>query len=315
MSQPFTPPLFKPDEVDNWKKYLEDEGFVVISDILQPNQYITGLELFKKDMSIVSPRFDFNNSNTWNINTCPIMFGKGMGIFNGFGQSDFMWHIRTNSTVQSIFKSVYSTNDLVTSFDGFSMFVSKSQKSKSWLHIDQNPANQMYSVQSAYNYYPVKDYRDAGFVLVPKSHKTYKPSVSGNKDWFVCPDQPLADSRKLIIPANCLVLWNSKTIHANEGMRKPEVEFNRLTCYVSFQPKHLRPQSIYEKRLTAYKNGSATSHYANKCELKRYPFGFKTRYESRGFKQIEPKLNHSLEHEETNFNIASAIPSERLILF
>ena len=159
MSQPFTPPLFKPDEVENWKKYLEDEGFVVISDILQPDQYNTGLELFKKDMSIVSPRFDFSNSDTWNINTCPLMFGKGMAVFNGFGQSDFMWHIRTNSTVQSIFKNVYSTNDLVTSFDGFSMFVSKSQKSKSWLHIDQNPANQMYSVQSAYNYYPVKDSR------------------------------------------------------------------------------------------------------------------------------------------------------------
>ena len=133
---------------------------------------------------------------------------------------------------------------------------------------------------------------------------------------MVCPDQPLADSRKLIIPANCLVLWNSKTIHANEGMMKPEVEFNRLTCYVAFQPKHSRPQSIYNKRLIAYKNGCATSHYANRCELKRYPFGFKTRYESRGFKQIEPKLNHSIEQDETNLDIiASAIPSERLILF
>jgi len=315
MSQPFQPTIFEPTQIDELKKHLADEGYVVIQNVLTPEQQAKGLDLFKEDMTIVSPIFDFDNSATWSIDTCPLMFGKGMAVFNGFGQSNFMWYLRTNPTIQSIFRYIYSTDDLVSSLDGFSMFVSKAQKSKPWLHIDQNSTNLMYSIQGAYNYFPVKDSRDAGFVLVPKSHKTYKPTVKKNADWFVCPEQPIADSIKLIIPKNCLVLWNSRTIHANEGMTKPGVELNRLTCYVTFQPKHLRPQSIYKKRISAYINGSATSHYANRCELKRYPFGFKTRYESRGFKTIKSNLNYALDSDETDVDtISNAIPHERLAL-
>ena len=315
MSRPVNPHIFKPDQTSEWEKHLEDEGYVVINDILSNVELLAGLNLFKQDIATVSPRFNFDDKTTWGIDTCPLMFGKGMAVFNGFGQSDFMWHLRTNTKIQSIFKTIYSTDELVSSLDGFSMFISKSQKSKSWLHIDQNPANSIYSIQGAYNYFPVKDHSDAGFVLVPKSHKTYKPTVPGNKDWFVCPEQPISESRKLIIPENCLVLWNSKTIHANEGMTKPGVELNRLTCYVTYQPKHLRKESIFKKRVMAYINGCATSHWANKCELKRYPFGFKTRYESRGFNKIEPKLNYEVSGNESDFSILSnAIPTERLAL-
>lgn len=315
MSQSLTPTLFKPEEIDSWKKYLEEHGYVVIKNVLSSEEREYGLSLFKQDLATVSSRFDFDDTTTWSIDTCPLMFGKGMAVFNGFGQSDFMWHLRTNTKIQSIFKTIYSTDELVSSLDGFSMFITKAQKSKPWLHIDQNPANSIYSIQGAYNYFPVKDHSDAGFVLVPKSHKTYKPTVPGNKDWFVCPEQPIFESRKLIIPENCLVLWNSKTIHANEGMSKNSVELNRLTCYVTYQPKHLRKESIYKKRVMAYINGCATSHFANKCELKRYPFGFKTRYESRGFNKIEPKLNFELANNESDFNkLSDAIPTERLAL-
>ena len=314
MSQPFTPTLFDISDQENWMEYLEKEGYVVIKNVLSSEEREQGLSLFKKDMATVSPRFDFDDSSTWSIETCPLMFGKGMAVFNGFGQSDFMWHLRLNPKIQNIFKQIYSTNDLVTSLDGFSMFISKAQKSKPWLHIDQNPKNDMYSIQGAYNYFPVNEKTDAGFVLVPGSHKNYKPEVKGKADWHVCNPQPISESRKLIIPENCMVLWNSKTIHANEGMSKSGVELNRLTCYITYQPKHLRPENIKLKRQNAYVNGCATSHYANRCELKRYPFGFKTRYESRGFSTITPTLNLSDSAILTTDEKIAAIPSERLLL-
>ena len=302
MTQPIEPTLFDKNNQDGWKQHLEDEGYVVITDILTPIEREDGLSIFKQDMSNVSPRFNFDDTSTWSIDTCPLMFGKGMAVFNGFGQSDFMWHLRTNATIQTVFKDVYSTDELVSSLDGFSMFISKTQKSKPWLHIDEHPNNELFSIQGAYNYFPVKDIHDAGFILVPGSHKTYKPEVKNKSDWHVCSVQPVDESRKLIIPENCLVLWNSRTIHANQGMTKPGIELNRLTCYVTFQPKHLRPDNILSKRIAAYTNGDATSHYANRCDVKRYPYGFKTRYESRNFNKLKPRL------------LDETIPQDRLAL-
>ena len=45
-----------------------------------------------------------------------------------------------------------------------------------------------------------------------------------------------------------------------------------------------------KERKEAYKNSKTTSHWANKCEIKRYPWGFGPRYESRGFNTIKPLL-------------------------
>lgn len=62
-----------------------------------------------------------------------------MAVFNGFGQSDFMWYLREKEVIRSIFKQIHNTDELVTSMDGFSVYVSGDQKTKSWLHMDQNP--------------------------------------------------------------------------------------------------------------------------------------------------------------------------------
>ena len=259
-SSPFKPQLFEISEFESWKHHLDSEGFVVLKNILSEQEFNEAFNLFKKDINKVSPIFDFNNHNKQNITTVPAIFGKGMAVFNGFGQSDAMRNMRTNQKIQSIFRKLYDTEELVTGLDGFSIFVSKEQKSKSWLHIDQNPKNTLYSIQSCFNFLPVNTKEDAGFVVVPKSHINYKPVVTHSKDWIVCEEQPVDKSVKLLIPENCLTLWNSKTIHANEGMTKKENKLNRLSCYITYQPKEKRPESIKTKRINTYFTGGTTSH-------------------------------------------------------
>ena len=306
----FKPEYFDYKDSEGWKAYLEKEGYVVINDIQTVEEMKIGLQLFKNDMKQVSPNFNLGKPEEMNITTCPLMYGKGMAVFNGFGQSDFMWYLRLNKKIQSIFQTYYGDKELVVSMDGFSMFVSKEQKSKPWLHIDQNPQNNIDSIQGAYNYLPVKDSSDAGFVLVPGSHKTFKPKVSHTRDWIVCEEQPVTEAVKLLLPENCLVLWNSKTIHANEGMSTSKRGLNRLTCYLTYQPRKKRSAEIKLERIKAYINGETTSHWANKCELKRYPYGFKTRYENRGFGKIIPKFNEEISDQ----GITKIIPPERLDL-
>ena len=302
-----TPITFEIDDFTNWQKYLVEEGYVVIKDILSLEEHDTVFNLFENDINSVSSAFDISDSSTWKIENTPLMYGKGMGVFNGFGQSNFMWELRTNPKIQNIFKKVHNCEELVTSLDGFSLFVNKNQKSKSWLHIDQNPVNTIYSVQGSYNLFEVGE-QDAGFIVNPKSHLTYKPEVKHKKDWIMVDQEEfIGSATKLVIPGNCFTLWNSKLIHANVGIPKTnqttQESINRLTAYITYLPKEKRSQEILEKRIEAYKNGKTTSHWANKCELKTYPFGFKTRYESRGFLNIIPKLEENGE-----------IPMERLNL-
>ena len=56
---------------------------------------------------------------------------------------------------------------------------------------------------------------------------------------------------KLIIPENCLVLWNSKTLHTNTSMLGKEKKFDRLTAYITFCPR-IRQSAIIKMETTAY---------------------------------------------------------------
>ena len=286
----YTPPTFSLDN-NQALDFLNKNGYVVFSDVLSSNQKTDFFNCFSDDMKTLSPNFSLSDKNTWTIKNYPGMFGKGMCVFNGIGQSNFMWYLRTNKGIQTIFKKMYSTDDIVTSFDGCSIFCSNKQRSKSWHHVDQNPSNTMLSYQSSYNYYPVTN-KSSGFVLAPESHKKYVPEVKHSKDWIMLDKDSEWHSKvvKLTIPGNCLTVWNSKTIHANTGMDKKYVNSNldRLTCYITYLPKSVRSESVRKQRLQGYIDGVTTSHWANKYEPKKYPFGFKKQHESKLLGNIKP---------------------------
>ena len=117
---------------------------------------------------------------------------------------------------------------MVTSFDGLSLFLSDTQKSTSWLHQDQRPSDDRLSVQAVLNILPCNEF-DAGFICVPKSHKTYIPS-DAKTDWMMLPkddpNQKLA--QKILTPPRSLILFNSKTIHSNIGMVKNHPNGNHI---------------------------------------------------------------------------------------
>jgi len=308
MVNTLTPPTLDRVDVDSWKEYLDTEGYAVIRDVLEKPAVDTGLEQFWKDWNTVSPGFVRTDPATWSIQTSPMMFAKGMATFNGFGQSDFAWHLRTQQPIIDIFANIHGTQDLITSFDGFSVFFSKKQKSpKDWWHIDQHPNNPTYTVQGAYNFLPVTE-ESAGLTLVPRSHRTFVPSPTAvTKDWIQIhsnktPEEAaaaVADGVKLILPANCFVLWNSKTIHANIGItplnsrdKTDAGVLNRLTVYITYVPRSRRTsEAQLEQRKAAYKNGSTTSHWPNRVEVKTYPWGFGPAYEAKGFGKIAPRLD------------------------
>jgi ectoine hydroxylase-related dioxygenase (phytanoyl-CoA dioxygenase family) len=301
----FTPELFRKEDSENWQAYLEEHGYVVIKKCLSNQDKIHAFSLFVEDWNTVTPRFDFHNKNTWAASNCPMMWNKGMIYWNGLGQSNFMWYLRTHQNIKNLFKILHKTDHLATSYDGFSLFLSSTQKPSMWLHTDQNPKMDVYSVQGAYNFLPVGE-DDAGFMVVSGSHKTFKPEEPDYRQFIQVPDEDEHYERavKLLIPDNCFILWNSRTIHANIGMTKrATIELNRLTTYISMFPKSLQSEEIYGARLAGYRSAQNCGHYSIYHHPKRHPYGLKQVYESRGFKWIEPKLEEDGE-----------IPAERLEL-
>lgn len=281
------PRLFDVGE-DGWKHHLDKEGYVVFKDVLTSKELKKSIQRFKKSWNKVSPRFDFDDTSTWTKDNSPMMWNKGMIYWSGLSQSRFMWKLRTNRKILQIWKELHQTDDLVSSFDGFSFFFDKSQKPGKWLHIDQHSKDELYSIQGLFNHLPVTE-EDAGLVVVPKSHIEYdcgstkKKFIQIEKD-----DEMYSKSVKLIVPANTFVLWNSKTIHANEGTQK-KMEISRITCYITFFPKSLRSEEVRKKRYQGYLDGDTCSHYSIYYQPKRHPFGMKKRYEDRGFRFIKHK--------------------------
>ena len=282
----FSPPTFSFD--GNWQQFLEEEGYAVIQGVLPPNVQKELQQQFVKDLQQVSPGLNFEDPSTLNIQHLPCMYGKGMAVFSGFGQCEGMWKLRLRPEILRISAKIHNTEELVVSLDGFSVFVSKDQKPQSWLHRDQNPENKTYSIQGAYNFLPVTE-TSAGFVCVPKSHKLPPPTTKKTGDLVLYEGKEKAV--KLIIPDNCCVLWNSRTVHANTGMTTSRKGLNRLTAYITFFPKNLRSEEVRKQKIQAYINGDTTSHWGNRCEIKKYPFGFQKHYEGRGYGRIKTDPN------------------------
>lgn len=279
------PQIFSVDDPEGYLAHLEEHGYAVIGNVLQDEIRNELIDQFWSDWTRCSPGFDRNSKETWTIQNCPMMFAKGMALFSGLPHSDFAWKTRTQPAIKRIFENIHGTDKLVVSFDGFSVFFDKKQKPGNWWHVDQHPDNPEYCIQGQYNFLPVNE-DSAGFVLVPGSHKT-QLQTNAKKDWV--PIENVQGGVKLLIPENCFTLWNSRTIHANTGMTCKQKRFDRLTCYITYMPKSSRSKEVRFQRILAYMNGDGTSHWANRCEVKKYPWGFGPTYESRGFIKLQTR--------------------------
>ena len=125
----YKPPLFKLSEKTTWLKFLQEEGYVVIKDIINDEITKNATKIFKKEWCQVSPNFKWVDKKTWIPDNSPIIWGKSSAMFNGFGQSRFVWMLRTQPSIHEVFSKVYNTKELAVALDGFSVFISPKQKS------------------------------------------------------------------------------------------------------------------------------------------------------------------------------------------
>ena len=73
-------------------------------------------------------------------------------------------------------------------------------------------------------------------------------------------------------------------------MTKKDVEINRLTVYVTLMPRQYSTDENTKKKIEAYKNGDTCSHWANRCVVKRFPWGFQKQHLAKNLNKLQPLL-------------------------
>ena len=148
-----------PDEVLDAKKHLRDHGYAVVQALSQEecDDACDGFWNWVEHVSTARRRAP----STWSDKQWPVHVpGTGILCYHGIGQAEFMWQMRTKSSITGTFAAIWDCDpeDLVTSFDGCIAFRPwvcgdgmsdddenekeevRSRKTKAgWWHCDQHP--------------------------------------------------------------------------------------------------------------------------------------------------------------------------------
>ena len=269
--------------------YLQTHGYVVIKEVLNSTDLALAEELmwaYFEDVGV-----DRDEPETWK-DAKPNQYG----IFwqYGSGHSRFLWHIRTRPRLLEAFELFWNTSELLTSFEGFSMFPPASVEdewliAESWFHTDQNAASRpgLQTIQSFTSLYD-QDEHTGAFVVVPRSHDDHLGVTQRvYEDKWIDPD-----TQFLMVPPNDQillgrthppphvvrvragdsVLWDSRTVHCNTPpMRNrgaaPPVSGararrpNRVVAYAAMAPRSKATASVLQQRLTGFRKQQTCTHW------------------------------------------------------
>lgn len=273
---PGTAIFTEPD--DDFMAHFHHHGYAVLHGILgsEPSKDLF-LRKFWAAMTTVVPGLDPLKRQTWT-------FPKGFrGIVSTYGlpHADFAWEIRAHPRVYAAFAKIFGTQDLVASLDAVILEegVAKTRLSP-WLHKDQRPSFTGLSVQGVYTHFASGPH-DAGTCVVPGSHKvTYEWEKSGWGDHVRAPADCDLRAIKPEVPADSLVVFNSRLVHASAcGQDVPRPRTNgtaprpaRLGLCVAYAPRSRRSESTRQRKEKAYLEGQCSSHWpCDKFSLKPPP--------------------------------------------
>ena len=106
---------------------LRERGYTVIENVLTPDETETALTSFKNWENSVPGLHEYHKKYN----------AHGIYKFHQAGHQRHAWYIRTRPTVQNVFKQLYNTDELVTSFDSCTHIPLGTKKKKSfWCHYD-----------------------------------------------------------------------------------------------------------------------------------------------------------------------------------
>ena len=264
---------------DQWKKYLEENGYVVVTSLLSENECSEYLSKLWKAVEILSEgKVSFEDKSTWEkAKNYPFMLHGGMVQYIGHAQ--FQWDLRERCS--ELFAKLWNVDKtkLASSFDGFCLMNGTRKYLKkqinSFLHSDQSPLkDKLWSYQGAMCLTDNNDDKSGGFVCVPKSNLCHQKFFTENfnikdkkfkEDWYLFSDDVktkyksiLGNFTKINNKAGDFILWDSRTFHCN---CLPTQEVLRACTYICMIPKSHIPDEIKIKRKKAFDEKRCSTHH------------------------------------------------------
>ena len=251
-------------DIDTIKTKLKDDGFVVIPNILSPEEIEVAKKGFKEWQATIPDYYSIHRK----------VDPHGIHKFHEIGHQWHSWYIRTNPKVQTVFKELWNTDELIVSFDG-SCYISKDnrQVDKIWTHTDQAPNSE--GLQCYQGFVALTSNCERTLVVYEGSHKLHSKyfedrGITCSKNWQLIDLEYLKtiedQKRVLEVPEGSLVLWDSRTFHQNQYGKSNSEE--RIVQYVCYLPKNHKKntESNKKKRRKYFEDRRTTSHWP--CPLK-----------------------------------------------
>ena len=140
---------FHVKDVEKWKAYLKEHGFVVVHGCVTEEKCKEVLQEMKKTLAAFSSELKLDDPETWKwAKNYP--FQSHGGIIEYVGHAKFQWDLR--ELVAPIFAKIWDCNELklATSFDGFCYMDGRRKYRKadplSFVHSDQALLRTIYGV-------------------------------------------------------------------------------------------------------------------------------------------------------------------------
>lgn len=269
-------------------EHLNDEGFVVIANVLDSEQTAEALDLTWRFLEDLGTGIDRHDPSTWSDDRWPIAVHGGIIPSQGIGHSAAQWFIRSAPGVKQAFASVWDDDDLLVSFDGMALWRPSSvepewqtNRGGSWLHIDQHPVGRpgFQCVQGLVNLIETSP-EVGGNILIPGSHLLHDSiadryperlgRIHPSIDHFRYPsDDPLLAGTPPImahLDAGDLLLWDSRTIHCSSPGTKPDVggpSLQRAVSLICMMPKARSNAEVIERRRAAVAKRTSTTNWSD----------------------------------------------------
>ena len=241
------------------KKYLEENGYTIINNVYNQEE----INEYKKEF--------YNWYNKDNIKYLhSIIDGNGIFKHHQVGHQRFAWLARTNTKIIKIFKELWNTDDLVTSFDGCCYYPSEYIGEPGyWTHTDQSSRKKgLHCYQS---FLSLTNNSERTLVLYKGSHLLHEDyfntmEIDEPRDWNILDknyvNQLIDDKIYLNVTAGDLVIWDSRTFHQNTcGTFGCNEE--RLIQYLCYLPKDGKgnDEKQQKQRRKFYEKLRTTSHW------------------------------------------------------
>ena len=246
--------------MEKHKKELEEKGYTIFRNLLIEEEVNEYKSEFNKWLDEVANLRELHSIIDFN------------GIFkhHEVGNQRFAWLVRTNPKIVNIFKELWETDELVTSFDGCCYYPKEYKGSdKYWTHTDQSSRKKGVHCYQSFvsltnNVERTLQVYEGSNLLHEDYFETF--NIDEPRDWSVIDIEyikTILDSQKVLsVNAGDLVVWDSRTFHQNLcGNENCEEE--RLVQYLCYLPKNKegnnKKEQNYRKRY--FETRRTTSHW------------------------------------------------------